>query len=123
MYYAIDDRYYWGLTNGVNIYTKFNLLDSNYIEFNASSTYYDFPDRNIISLEKVNLGYGVDWITIVSTINDTTPHTNITIKVGEKASSVVVPDVYLPRYMFLRYTTNQNYTGLILIKQNGIQEV
>lgn len=123
MYYAIEDRYYWGLTNGVNIYTKFNLLDSNYIEFNASSTYYDFPDRNIISLEKVNLGYGVDWITIVSTINDTTPHTNITIKVGEKASSVVVPDVYLPRYMFLRYTTNQNYTGLILIKQNGIQEV
>lgn len=123
MYYAIEDRYYWGLTNGVNIYTKFNLLDSNYIEFNASSTYYDFPDRNIITLEKVDLGYGVDWITIVSTINDTTPHTNITIKVGEKASSVVIPDVYLPRYMFLRYTTNQNYTGLILIKQNGIQEV
>jgi len=120
--FTIGNRFYGNLANGVTELIddeELPILSSNSIIANAGAKYYSVNVLKNLdwSVTTVDLGYGTDWVTITTPTGTTS--SEVVFRVEDK-SSQSAPDLYEPRYMYLRFDINGVYRD-VLITQNGLE--
>lgn len=119
--YTIGNRFYGNLLNGdteLIADESLPLLSTNSIISNAGMKYYGIGvlKNQAWTLSKIDLGYGTDWVTLLTTSG--TGSGEVVIRIEDKTNQTA-PALNNPRYMDLVFNFNGSYRS-VRITQTGL---
>jgi hypothetical protein len=119
--FTMGNRFYGNLLNGdTELITDETLpiLSTNSIIANAGMKYYgiDVLKNEAWTLSKLDLGYGTDWVTLLTTSG--TGAGEVLIRIEDKTNQTA-PALNNPRYIDLLFNFNGSYRS-VRIMQNGL---